>query len=33
LQKWSRWRTGHCPVPPADRWHAHVSRADCAADR
>jgi hypothetical protein len=20
LQNYSRWRTGHCPVPPADRW-------------
>jgi hypothetical protein len=20
LQSCSRWRTGHCPVPPADRW-------------
>jgi hypothetical protein len=35
----SRWRTGHVrctpdsPVPPSDRWHGHVSRADRAADR
>jgi hypothetical protein len=29
----SRWRTGHCPVPPPDRWLGHVSRADRAADR
>jgi hypothetical protein len=22
-----RWRTGHCPVPPADRWRGpHVAR-------
>jgi hypothetical protein len=37
-----RWRlgavgcpvhTGHCPVPPPDRWLGHVSRADRAADR
>jgi hypothetical protein len=21
------------PMHPADRWHAHASRADCAADR
>jgi hypothetical protein len=28
-----RWRTGHCPVPPSDRWLGHVSRADRAADR
>jgi hypothetical protein len=20
LQLWAGWRTGHCPVPPADRW-------------
>jgi hypothetical protein len=39
LQKWSRWRTRHCPVhtgrsgAPADRWRAHASRADCAVDR
>jgi hypothetical protein len=33
LKKWSRWRTGHCPVPPSDRWLGHASRADCAADR
>jgi hypothetical protein len=30
-------RTVRCtpdsPVPPADRWRAHASRADCAADR
>jgi hypothetical protein len=32
-QPWSRWRTGHCPVPPPDRWLGHVSRADRAADR
>ena len=30
---WSRWRTGHCPVPLSDRWPGHASRADCAADR
>jgi hypothetical protein len=28
----SRWRTGHRPVPPSDRWLCHTSRADCAAD-
>jgi hypothetical protein len=33
LALWSRWRTGHCPVPPSDRWLGHVSRADRAADR
>jgi hypothetical protein len=33
LKTWSRWRTGHCPVPPSDRWLGHASRADCAADR
>jgi hypothetical protein len=33
LTIWSRWRTGHCPVPPSDRWPGHASRADCAADR
>jgi hypothetical protein len=40
LAIWSRWRighcpvhTGHCPVPPSDRWPGHASRADCAADR
>jgi hypothetical protein len=33
LKIWSRWRTGHCPVPPSDRWLGHASRADCAADR
>jgi hypothetical protein len=32
-QPWSRWRTGHCPVPPPDRWLGHVSRVDRAADR
>ena len=32
-QPWSRWRIGHCPVPPPDRWLGHVSRADRAADR
>jgi hypothetical protein len=32
LKIWSRWRTGHCPVPPSDRWLGHASRADCAAD-
>jgi hypothetical protein len=25
--------TSDSPVPPADHWHAHASRADCAADR
>jgi hypothetical protein len=25
--------TPDSPVPPADRWRAHTSRADCAADR
>jgi hypothetical protein len=25
--------TPDSPVLPADRWHAHASRADCAADR
>jgi hypothetical protein len=25
--------TPDSPVPPADRWRAHASRADCAADR
>jgi hypothetical protein len=29
----SRWRTGHCPVPPPDRWLGHASCADRAADR
>jgi hypothetical protein len=29
----SRWRIGHCPVPPSDRWLCHASRADYAADR
>jgi hypothetical protein len=29
---WSRWRTGHCPVPQSDRWLGHASRVDCAAD-
>jgi hypothetical protein len=33
LKIWSRWRTGHCPVPPSDHWPGHASRADCAADR
>jgi hypothetical protein len=33
LKIWSRWRTGHCPVRPSDRWLGHASRADCAADR
>jgi hypothetical protein len=33
LKIWSCWRTGHCPVPPSDRWLGHASRADCAADR
>jgi hypothetical protein len=33
LTIWSRWRTGHSPVPPSDRWPGHASRADCAADR
>jgi hypothetical protein len=33
LKIWSRWRTGHCPVPPSDRWLGHASRVDCAADR
>ena len=33
LKIWSRWRTGHCLVPPSDRWPGHASRADCAADR
>jgi hypothetical protein len=33
LAPWSRWRTGHCPVPPSSRWRSHVSRADRAADR
>ena len=28
-----RWRTGHCPVPPSDRWLCHASRADYVADR
>jgi hypothetical protein len=32
LQLWARWRTGHCPVPPADRWSCHASPTDCAAD-
>jgi hypothetical protein len=30
LKIWSRWRTGHCPVPPSDRWPDHASHA---ADR
>jgi hypothetical protein len=29
----SRWRTGHCPVPPSARWLCHASRTDYAADR
>jgi hypothetical protein len=29
----SRWRTGHCPVPPSSRWPGHASRPDYAADR
>ena len=33
LKIWSRWRTGHYPVPPSDRWLSHASRTDCAADR
>jgi hypothetical protein len=33
LKIWSCWRTGHCPVPPSDRWLCHASRADCAANR
>jgi hypothetical protein len=33
LTIWSRWHTGHCSVPPWDRWPGHVSRVDCAADR
>jgi hypothetical protein len=33
LTIWSRWRTGHCPVPPSDRWPGHASCADCATDR
>jgi hypothetical protein len=33
LALWSHWRTGHCPVPPSDRWLGHVSCADRAADR
>jgi hypothetical protein len=32
-QPWSRWRTGHCPVPPTRRWLGHASRPDRAADR
>jgi hypothetical protein len=24
LKIWSRWRTGHCPVPPSDRWLGHA---------
>jgi hypothetical protein len=32
LKIWSRWRTGHCPVHPSDRWLGHASRVDCAAD-
>jgi hypothetical protein len=27
------WCTPDSPVPPADRWLGHASRADCAADR
>jgi hypothetical protein len=27
------WCTPNSPVLPADRWRAHVSREDCAADR
>jgi hypothetical protein len=26
-------RASDSPVPPADRWRGHASRADCAADR
>jgi hypothetical protein len=33
LQTWCRWLTGHCLVPPSDRWLGHASRADCAVDR
>jgi hypothetical protein len=33
LALWSRWRTGHSPVHPSDRWLGHVSRADRAAYR
>jgi hypothetical protein len=33
LAIWSRWRTGHYPVPPLDCWLGHASRAGCAADR
>jgi hypothetical protein len=33
LQLRASWRTGHCPVPTADRWSCHSSPADCAADR
>jgi hypothetical protein len=33
LKIWSRWHTGHCPVPPSDCWPGHASCADCAADR
>jgi hypothetical protein len=33
LKIWSRWRTGHCPVPPSDHWLSHASRADYVADR
>jgi hypothetical protein len=33
LKIWSRWRTGHYPVPPSDCWLSHVSHADCAVDR
>jgi hypothetical protein len=33
LKIWSRWHTGHCPVPPSDRWLGHASHANYAADR
>jgi hypothetical protein len=33
LALWSHWRTGHCLVPPSDRWLGHVSCADRVADR
>jgi hypothetical protein len=32
LQIHGSWRTGHYPVPPADRWRGHASPTDCAAD-
>jgi hypothetical protein len=32
-QPWSRWRTGHCLVPPTSRCLGHVSRADRATAR